>query len=302
MQRLLLSNSPGQVAGCDKQDESFEIEYPTGRGGRLYSATPVCFAMAKDGQWVNWEGIATKTDFEVPSFENVIRGLPITSIYMPLRQISVVMDSLGNIHCAYQAGVDGESYIYYSKWDGGGWSEAGDPIYYLQGMNPYITLDVDENPVIVWEDAFITNTEAIAGLSRIFFIRQTDDGWVNIEGNSIEDDSACAIYQSTYSDLKPEVFVMGKNKYFFDYRFQYNSGIDIDRIIQRFWDDGWQNSGNYYSNHSNRFPIIRNGEYIRSYTTCSGTKQDNLITCDISGEGVSICRLSLNEMQYYSWA
>ncbi len=262
--------------------------------------TPVCFAMAKDGQWVNWEGITTQTDFRVPSFENVIRGLPITSTNMPLRPISVVMDSQGNIHCAYQSGVDGESYIYYRKWDGDSWSEVGDPIYYLQGINPYITLDREDNPVIVWEDAFITNTEAKAAMSRIFFIRQTDDGWVNIEGNSIEDDSACVIYQSTYSDLKPEVFVMGDKEYFFYYRFQNKSGISIDRIVQRYWDDGWYHSGNYYSNHSKIFPIIRNGEFISSYSTCSGTRQDNLITCDISREGVSICRLSLNEMQYYS--
>jgi len=263
--------------------------------------TPVCFAMAKDGQWVNWEGITTQTDFRVPSFENVIRGLPITSTNISLRPISVVMDSQGNIHCAYQSGVDGESYIYYRKWDGDSWSEVGDPIYYLQGINPYITLDREDNPVIVWEDAFITNTEAKAAMSRIFFIRQTDDGWVNIEGNSIEDDSACVIYQSTCSDLKPEVFVMGEAKYYFTYETKSNNYPD--KIVQRYWDDGWYHSGNYYSNHSNTFPITRNTSYtceFKPYATCIDANSNDMITCDIPCQGIQIDRIMLDEKKFQS--
>ncbi len=260
----------------------------------------VCFAMGKDGKWLNEKGESTTSDFEMTSIKNIVFEMQLHDSYMPkLRPISAIMDSVDNIHIVYQSDITGECHIYYSIWDGKTWSDSGNSIYYLQGMNPYITLDKRDNPVIIWEDTFITNYKS--ALTRIFFTRQENGSWVNIEGNDILLDSASVLYQSTYIDIKPKVHVIGDDKYLFTYQIE-NNGREM--IVQRFWDGGWYDDLKFLSSNPDTFPTVRSSYSLSTYAICSDTASgnDSLIAGNISfsSSGLSLYRVSLYNKQYYS--
>ncbi len=223
---LLLDSSNNPYIFCLNKGSIFEVS----ELGFIYSKEP--------GVWLNLENKNIKDDIDGLVIREIPTGLNygFDDWFETSRPFSVVMDSKDNIHLVYQADYDGKCCIFYDVFSDGKFSENSEPVNYLEGMNPVISIDEDDNPIIMWSD-YYKEYGKWSTLARIFFIKKSENGWENIHGEDIQNNSALLFFQSSFIKIVPYIYPLGDNKYTFILRGSEHGFPSYKSIIKKWPED-----------------------------------------------------------------